>query len=165
MSYYDIDSIIAENQKIPCTCLVSIPGLGHEGREVSQGSKVELPFWLAEVFAVNSFVDIHMPPPFSSVVRNALKANPNTVALRDTTTHFYHFAEQLLHVVSDTSLAEVVLDTLRQRSMEIADAAVNPQGAIQQNNSFIEGLDDFERLLFRLAYLSHRDIARWQKQN
>ncbi|EPY49639.1 GINS complex subunit Psf3 [Schizosaccharomyces cryophilus OY26] len=162
MDYYDIDGILSENQKVPCTCNVSIPGLGHEGREVPAGSKVELPFWLAEVLAVNSFVSIHMPAPFSSVVRNALKASPTSVLLRDICTTYYHFAENMLHVISDQQLAQLSLDTLRKRSLVIADGALNPHGALQQNSDFINGLDDFEKYLLRIAHSTHRNLIHWQ---
>ncbi|CAB61465.1 DNA replication complex GINS protein psf3 [Schizosaccharomyces pombe] len=162
MDYYDIDSILSENQKVPCTSTVSIPGLGHEGRMVPTGSKVELPFWLAEVLAINSFVSIHMPAPFSSVVRNALKANPNSVSIRDITTHYYHFAEKMLHLISDDSLVQISLNTLRSRAMLIADASLNPQGALQQNSQFIEGLDDFEKHILRVSHNAHRSLINWQ---
>jgi hypothetical protein len=55
-SYYDIDAILTDAQKVPCTFELTVPGLGFlEGNmsgEMKQGSKVELPLWLGEMLAL-----------------------------------------------------------------------------------------------------------------
>ncbi len=51
-SYYDVDAILTDAQKVPCTFELTVPGLGYlEGNmsgDMKQGSKVELPLWLGE---------------------------------------------------------------------------------------------------------------------
>lgn len=55
-SYYDIDAILTDAQKVPCTFELTVPGLGFlEGNmsgDMKQGSKVELPLWLGEMLAL-----------------------------------------------------------------------------------------------------------------
>jgi hypothetical protein len=55
-SYYDVDAILTDAQKVPCTFELTVPGLGFlEGNmsgEMKQGSKVELPLWLGEMLAL-----------------------------------------------------------------------------------------------------------------
>lgn len=55
-SYYDIDAILTDAQKVPCTFELTVPGLGFlEGNmsgDIKQGSKVELPLWLGEMLAL-----------------------------------------------------------------------------------------------------------------
>jgi GINS complex subunit 3 len=60
MSYYDIDAILTDAQKVPCTFELTVPGLGYvEGNmsgDMKQGSKVELPLWLGEMLALRYFI-------------------------------------------------------------------------------------------------------------
>jgi hypothetical protein len=55
-SYYDVDAILTDAQKVPCTFELTVPGLGFlEGNmsgDMKQGSKVELPLWLGEMLAL-----------------------------------------------------------------------------------------------------------------
>lgn len=57
-SYYDIDAILTDAQKVPCTFELTVPGLGflegNMGGDMKQGSKVELPLWLGEMLALRS---------------------------------------------------------------------------------------------------------------
>lgn len=56
MSYYDIDAILTDAQKVPCTFELTVPGLGYlEGNlagPMKSGSKIELPLWLGEMLAL-----------------------------------------------------------------------------------------------------------------
>jgi len=65
MSYYDIDAILTDAQKVPCTFELTVPGLGYvEGNmsgDMKQGSKVELPLWLGEMLALRYNLLIHTP--------------------------------------------------------------------------------------------------------
>jgi GINS complex subunit 3 len=55
-SYYHVDAILTDAQKVPCTFELTVPGLGYlEGNmtgDMKQGSKVELPLWLGEMLAL-----------------------------------------------------------------------------------------------------------------
>lgn len=55
-SYYSVDAILTDAQKVPCTFELTVPGLGFlEGNmsgDMKQGSKVELPLWLGEMLAL-----------------------------------------------------------------------------------------------------------------
>ena len=73
--YYDIDAILATQQKLPCTFRLDIPGAGYlesedandvswpdphivlvqsltSTQQIKQGQKVDLPYWLAELLAL-----------------------------------------------------------------------------------------------------------------
>ena len=66
MSYYDIDAILTDAQKVPCTFELTVPGLGYvEGNmsgDMKQGSKVELPLWLGEMLALRYVAPPHVRP-------------------------------------------------------------------------------------------------------
>ena len=55
-SYYDVDAILTDAQKVPCAFELTVPRLGYlEGNmsgDIKKGSKVELPLWLGEMLAL-----------------------------------------------------------------------------------------------------------------
>ncbi|TVY12519.1 DNA replication complex GINS protein psf3, partial [Lachnellula arida] len=83
MSYYDIDAILTDAQKVPCTFELDVPSLGYldnnPGHALKRGTRVDLPLWLAELLAVSSpssnksLVTLDLPPSLSPRVMNALK--------------------------------------------------------------------------------------------
>jgi GINS complex subunit 3 len=56
-SYYSVDAILTDAQKVPCTFELTVPGLGflegNMGGDMKAGSKVELPLWLGEMLALS----------------------------------------------------------------------------------------------------------------
>lgn len=56
--YWSIDSILADSQKLPCTLNLDVRGLGYlQGNsepDIQQHTRVELPFWIAELLALQS---------------------------------------------------------------------------------------------------------------
>lgn len=74
MSYYDVDTILTDAQKVPCTFQLDVPGLGYlDGNpggtvsamnlrperttlnsQIKAGTKIDLPLWLAVMLAVSS---------------------------------------------------------------------------------------------------------------
>lgn len=99
-SYWDLDSILADSVRLPCHFAIDVPGLSHvvgihqqhskgggddeNGTLVMQKkSRVDLPFWMAELLALHNVVDISFPRQYSARVRNALDAQAKSVRLRD----------------------------------------------------------------------------------
>ncbi|GAO51047.1 GINS complex subunit Psf3 [Saitoella complicata NRRL Y-17804] len=168
--YYDIDAILTDHQKIPSTFNFEIPGLGYlesptdPNQPLLAGTKLDLPLWLSELLAIQQFTDLHLPPPFSSRVRNALKADPKSVDLRAWSPHFYGVGVRLLGVVRDEELVQVLEATWRERVAVVADHAQNPTGAMEEGAVFLSGLDEMERQLFRIVHDSAKAMKQWQDQ-
>jgi GINS complex subunit 3 len=83
MSYYDIDAILTDAQKVPCTFELTVPGLGYvEGNmsgDMKQGSKVELPLWLGEMLALRYTVPSSCMPrdtSYKQLLFTLLPASP-----------------------------------------------------------------------------------------
>lgn len=55
-NYWNVDDFLADSQKLPCTFNVDVPNMGqiqsNGERDVKALSRVELPFWLAELMAL-----------------------------------------------------------------------------------------------------------------
>lgn len=56
---------------------------------IKEKTKLELPFWLVELLALNDIVTPSLPRPYSQRVRNALNADANSVQLRSQSNWWY----------------------------------------------------------------------------
>ncbi|KAL6708983.1 DNA replication protein [Coniothyrium glycines] len=170
-SYYDVDAILTDAQKVPCTFELTVPGLGYlEGNmngDMKQGSKVELPLWLGEMLALSqslntsSLVTLDPPSALAPRVLNALKADPKSVDLRSLAPHFYNLGARILELFEEEEMIEVLSDTFKARAAVIADQAHNPRGALGEGADFMRGLDENERQLFRAAHDSAKGVRTW----
>ena len=83
---------------------------------MKQGSKVELPLWLAEMLAVSnpsgnsSLATLDLPQALSQRVMNALKADPKTVDLRAQAQHFYNIGARMLELFEEEEMVETLTD-------------------------------------------------------
>ncbi|MCJ1236251.1 DNA replication protein [Varicellaria rhodocarpa] len=168
-SYYDIDSILTDAQKVPCTFELDVPGLGYvdgnAGGDVKKGSQLSLPLWLCTLLAVqrlpNPIVNLDIPASLAPRVLNALKADPRTVDLRAQAPHFYELAARVLDLFEEDEIVDVLNETFKKRAAEIADHAHNTQGALGEGVDFLRGLDEMERQLFRSAHDSSKAMRVW----
>ncbi|WEW60737.1 DNA replication protein [Emydomyces testavorans] len=171
MAYYDIDEILTDAQKLPCTFELEVPGLGfldgNVGEDIKAGTRLDVPLWLGVMLAVgakagsNPLVSLDLPGALSEPVMNALKADPRTVELRSLASHFYRLGVKILQLFEEEEMVEILSDTFKKRAMQIADHAHNPTGALGGGVEFLRGLDETERQLFRAAHDSAKDVRIW----
>ncbi|SPC65384.1 related to PSF3 - subunit of the GINS complex [Ustilago sp. UG-2017b] len=104
-NYWNVDAFIADSQKLPCIFNIDVPNMGQiqstEERDIKALSRIELPFWLAELMALNNIVSINKPKSFSSRVKGALDANPTSVQLRHQNIHWYALGARLAQLMDD----------------------------------------------------------------
>ncbi|KAG2165952.1 hypothetical protein JADG_005691 [Aureobasidium aubasidani] len=172
-SYYNIDAVLTDAQKVPCTFELSVPNMGYlqgnpgEDACIKQGSKVELPLWLAEMLAVSnpsgnsSLATLDLPQALSQRVMNALKADPKTVDLRAQAQHFYNIGARMLELFEEEEMVDILTDTFKQRAAEISDQALNSRSALGEGADFARGLDETERQLFRAAHDGTTAVKKW----
>ncbi|CAD6581297.1 MAG: DNA replication protein [Alectoria sarmentosa] len=171
-SYYDIDAILTDAQKVPCTFDLDIPGLGYldenAGGDIKSGTRVSLPLWLSTLLAVQRLgpssqplCALDLPASISPRVLAALKAGPKTVDLRQLASHYYELAARVLELFEEEEIVDVLSETFKERAAEIADHAHNPRGALGEAQDFLRGLDEMERQLFRSAHGSSNAMREW----
>ena len=170
-SYYDLDAILTDSQKIPCTFELTVPSLGYlngnVGEDVKSGAKLELPLWLGEMLAVNriagdtTFLTMDMPAALSKRVVNALKADPKTVQIRTQAPHFYGLGARMLELFDEEELVEILTETFKKRAIEIADKASNSRNLVSEGGEWMKGLDEEERALFRSAHEGGTAVRKW----
>lgn len=186
MSYYDIDAILTDAEKIPCTFQLDVPDLGYlennAGQTLKEGTRVGLPLWLAELLAVTnmgddqakSFVSFDLPPALGNDVVQALKAEPRAVPLRDQSAHFYSLATHMMDLSEEPALSTALRQTFVKRAAELAlharrlggtggkaDEAASNLGA---GHDFLRGLDEWERGLFRKAHDGAKASREWMER-
>ncbi len=173
MSYYELDSILTDAQKLSCTFDLTVPGLGYldnsPGQPLKQNSKIDLPLWLGVMLAVsnannpaaNAMVTLDFPACLQTRVVNALKADAKSVDLRGQSAWFYGVGAKVLDLFEDEALVDVLIETFKKRASEIADHAHNPRGALGDGVEFLRGLDEIERGLFKAAHEGPKAVKQW----
>jgi len=89
-SYYDIDTILAEEELVPCTNLFDFSHLAHldpdlvdsDKTYLPESSQVKLPLWAMEKWAMLGFVRMSLPRHYSKKARERLEADPSEADLR-----------------------------------------------------------------------------------
>ena len=115
MAYYNPDSILTDAQKAPLTFELGVPQLSPA---VEQGTRLDLPLWVAEMLAVSkpagpsssSLASLDMPPALGPRVLNALRADPKSVDLRAQAQWFYGLGERMLELFEEEETVEVLSD-------------------------------------------------------
>lgn len=171
-SYYSVDAILTDSQKAPCTFELSVPQLAalNNGSTIEPGTKMELPFWLAEMLAVSrpagpssgSLASLDLPAALNKRVVHALRADPKSVDVRAQAQWFYGLGGRVLDLFEDDEIVDILLEvgelrvhddqlltdrqTFKQRALEISDRAQNTRQAPGGgDNDFMKGLDEAER--------------------
>lgn len=137
--------------------------------QINEGTKLELPLWLAELLAMSgvsadsnkSFISLLEPAMLSSKVSNALKSDPCSVDLNEQSPVFYKMVERWLSIFGDVELAQIITDTVTKRANVINDFANNPRGQMNDTTDFLNKLDHDEQLLYKSAYESAKNMRQF----
>lgn len=171
MSYYDLDDILADGEKVPCRFNITVPGLGYlegnPGKAIEKDTKIELPLWLAEILAVcelleesqQSFIDLSDPEFINFNVLNAVKTSPINIDLHKLVPNYYKLIEKWCVMFNDKELIETIMIMLRERAFEINNFAGNSNKQI--NNEFLYTLDEFEKRLYKMTSESNKYMRKW----
>jgi GINS complex subunit 3 len=113
--YLDFDTILCEEERVPCTFLLDAAYLGHLHPTVTEvdlpkGTELELPLWLAQSLKDKNMVELMLPKHFRSRMRDALSAGASSVDLRESSFYFYDVGIRLSRLLRDEDL----LRTLRR---------------------------------------------------
>lgn len=119
-SYYSVDAILTDSQKAPCTFDLAVPRLSalNNGSAIENGTKLELPLWMADMLAMSkpagpssaSLASLDMPTALGPRVINALKADPKSVDIKAQARWFYGLGERMLDLFEEEELTEVLND-------------------------------------------------------
>ncbi|KAI0171721.1 DNA replication complex GINS protein PSF3 [Hypoxylon sp. FL1284] len=182
MSYYDIDAILTDAEKVPCKFELDVPDLGYLDNNPSQplraGTSIGLPLWLAEPLALtsrsqssaedgSSFVSLDLPASLSGQVMSALKADARAVPLRDQSHNFYGLGTRMLDLFEEREMCAVLRRTFVARAADIAlharKAGATEDMGVGTGEEFLRGLEEWERKLFRKAHEGTKGTKEWME--
>lgn len=119
-SYYSPFAILTDSQKAPCVFELAVPLLGplNNGNPVEQGTRVDLPLWLASILTSsepagpgNGYIClIELPASMGKKVINALRADPKSVELRQQAAFWFGMSEHMMILLEDEAVQEVIID-------------------------------------------------------
>ncbi|KAF5020135.1 hypothetical protein F66182_7846 [Fusarium sp. NRRL 66182] len=172
MSYYDIDAILTDAEKVPCQFEIDVPYLGHLDNSphgLKASTPLTLPLWLAEMLALastptsNAPLTLNLPPCLSAAVLAALRADPRAVPLRDQSPHFYGVGVRMLDLFDERDVAEVLKKTFVVRAGEVGLHARKADEGVGGGNGveFLRGLEEWERGLFRRGHEGVKGAKEW----
>ncbi len=163
MAYYDIDDILAEQERIHCVFNQQVPMYGFlDGNhqiDLNANVKVDLPFWLAEPLATAQVVDIDMPKCFNAKTIADLEANPQSVDLHMLCVYFYRFSKKMTDTIDDEPLEAIVLDALKKRIIDVYKCVVSKSK--HDDTAFMRTLDETEKSMHRQGILAERELLKW----
>jgi len=150
--YYSIDDILAEAEPIPVVFQTDAKDLGHldeqtvDAQDLSAGSRVELPFWLASTLAVREYVLLELPRVFQSAFRARIEADPTVIDLNSKSTYFYEFGMKISYLVKELFITDMLRVSLTSRYQEVVRRTGNRKQA--ESLEFTSKLANMERILF-----------------
>lgn len=167
--YFNLDDILATQERIPCTFQTEVFNLGYidpslDSRDIPKGTKLELPFWLAKSLCSRrkQCVTIDLPKHYKEVYREVFNADANVVDLHKLGPHFYRFGSHLLHFEHPESpdIAKSLLKVFQGRFRDIMDASQNAYD--QDMSKLTEKLDEMEKAIFSQGQKGLTDLKMWE---
>ncbi|WFC97693.1 DNA replication protein [Malassezia yamatoensis] len=182
--YWSVETILAENQRIPCIFNVDVPGLGYleESGEtdvsvklmkIHKNARIELVYWMAHMLAIYDIVTIQMPRAYGSRVRAAIDASPTSLQLHNLLPHWYALAARLAQLLESSTLSTLLQKTYVGRTALIYDLAillsraetdtgVDSSATLTYNmQTFMQGLDDSEQVLLQACIATTRTMQEY----
>jgi len=168
-SYFDIDDILATQERIPCKFEVPVYNLGFldassESADLAADTKMELPLWLVRALygRRKHTVSMEMPKQYREGYREILNADASVVDLHKLGPNFYSFGSYLLGFdhPEGTDIARCLLTSFQVRLRGIMDSSQNSYNI--DVTAVVAKLDEQEKLVFEQGQLGLADFQRWE---
>ncbi|KAI8608797.1 hypothetical protein BC830DRAFT_1153775 [Chytriomyces sp. MP71] len=160
-SFWDMDDVVAEQQRIPCFVAIDIPGYGfldgNSDDDLPRNTRVELPYWLVQPLIVADQVELEYPLCFARRALNDIATSAVSVNLHGLCACFFHFGIKFVNLIDDVNLGAVLSNAFSQRLTEIMQYSQSGRSY----SKFILTLDDTEKQIFKLGQESFKLIQTW----
>uniref|UniRef100_A0A803TMQ9 DNA replication complex GINS protein PSF3 n=1 Tax=Anolis carolinensis TaxID=28377 RepID=A0A803TMQ9_ANOCA len=129
-----------------------------------QGTKLELPLWLAKGLYNNKqkILSVELPTVYKESWRTVFSADANVVDLHKLGPYYYAFGSQMLNFDSpeNAELAQTILQTFISRFRRIMDSSQNAFN--EDTSALVARLDETERGLFQAGQKGLNDFQSWE---
>ena len=171
-SYLDLDTIMSEEERIPCRFLNENHRDGFMDPQ-SESDIDELPFWLAQQFSnsiVNNqvLIEANLPKHYGQKMRNEIKAGAKTINFKEYSLYYFETGVLLANLLRD----EQLLDSFRsafagQRYLDLVARALSnwedTSEDFSTNSEYYKSLINAELVLFTAGSLDGQDLMRWKR--
>ncbi|KAL1122666.1 hypothetical protein AAG570_002993, partial [Ranatra chinensis] len=126
---------------------------------IEQGTKLELPYWIAKVFLEDGVALFEYPKIFTEMYRDVLKADASVVDLFKMSKYFYEFGRQLtfLRHRDSEELSNTLIQTFIDRFRKISDWAQ----ATSLEAGTADKLENLERSIMARGQKAQSKLSYW----
>ncbi|NXL74063.1 PSF3 protein, partial [Leptocoma aspasia] len=182
-NFLSLDDILMSQEKLPGRAESALPRLAvllgqgaGSGESVPEGSKLEIPLWLAKGLhdSKRRIISVELPKIYKEAWRTVFSADANVVDLHKMGPYYYGFGSQLLNFehpenpeIAQTILQATVSDrvcslqTFVARFRRIMDSSQNAYN--EDTSALVARLDQLERALFQVGQKGLNDFQSWEK--
>ncbi|XP_062997003.1 DNA replication complex GINS protein PSF3 [Elgaria multicarinata webbii] len=173
-SFLSLADILMSQERLPCRAETALPRLGavlgkaaaapSPDDALPEGSKLEIPLWLAKGLCDNKrrILSVELPKIYKESWRTVFNADANVVDLHKLGPYYYGFGSQLLNFDSpeNTEVAQTILQTFIGRFRRIMDSSQNAFN--EDTSALVARLDELERTLFQAGQKGLNDFQCWE---
>ncbi|NWI85338.1 PSF3 protein, partial [Pitta sordida] len=182
-NFLSLDDILMSQEKLPGRAESALPrlALGQGGtgsaESVPEGSKLEIPLWLAKGLhdSKRRIISVELPKIYKEAWRTVFSADANVVDLHKMGPYYYGFGSQLLNFDNpeNPEIAQILssvlpvsnslyrLQTFINRFRRIMDSSQNAYN--EDTSALVARLDELERALFQVGQKGLNDFQCWEK--
>uniref|UniRef100_A0A8C3UVF9 DNA replication complex GINS protein PSF3 n=1 Tax=Catharus ustulatus TaxID=91951 RepID=A0A8C3UVF9_CATUS len=175
-NFLSLDDILMSQEKLPGRAESALPrlavlmgqGAGSDNfwlLSFLQGSKLEIPLWLAKGLhdSKRRIISVELPKIFREAWRTVFSADANVVDLHKMGPYYYGFGSQLLNFENpeNPEIAQTILQTFIARFRRIMDSSQNAYN--EDTSALVARLDELERALFQVGQKGLNDFQCWEK--
>ncbi|NXO06022.1 PSF3 protein, partial [Oriolus oriolus] len=175
-NFLSLDDILMSQEKLPGRAESSLPRLAvllgqgaGSAESVPEGSKLEIPLWLAKGLhdSKRRIISVELPKIYKEAWRTVFSADANVVDLHKMGPYYYGFGSQLLNFENpeNPEIAQTdsvcFLQTFIARFRRIMDSSQNAYN--EDTSALVARLDELERALFQVGQKGLNDFQCWEK--
>ncbi|XP_030313716.1 DNA replication complex GINS protein PSF3 [Calypte anna] len=171
-SFLSLDDILMSQEKLPCRAESALPRLAFAlgqgsgcGDSIPEGSKLEIPLWLAKGLhdSKRRIISVELPKIYKEAWRTVFSADASVVDLHKMGPYYYGFGSQLLNFdnLENPEIAQTILQTFISRFRRIMDSSQNAYN--EDTSVLVARLDELERNLFQAGQKGLNDFQYWEK--
>ncbi|XP_050778953.1 LOW QUALITY PROTEIN: DNA replication complex GINS protein PSF3 [Gopherus flavomarginatus] len=173
-NFLSLEDILMSQEKLPGRVEAALPRLAAvlgkgaaagQSDGIPEGSKVEIPLWLAKGLYDNKrrILSVELPKIYKEGWRTVFSADANVVDLHKMGPYYYSFGSQLLNFDNpeNPEIAQTILQTFIGRFRRIMDSSQNAYN--EDTSALVARLDELERALFRAGQKGLNDFQCWEK--
>ncbi|NXO24935.1 PSF3 protein, partial [Cisticola juncidis] len=175
-NFLSLDDILMSQEKLPGRAESALPRLAvllgqsaGSAESIPEGSKLEIPLWLAKGLhdSKRRIISVELPKIYKEAWRTVFSADANVVDLHKMGPYYYGFGSQLLNFENpeNPEIAQTdsvcSLQTFIARFRRIMDSSQNAYN--EDTSALVARLDQLERALFQVGQKGLNDFQCWEK--